>query len=116
GAVRIYRERYLATPPDHFALIENGYDEELFTPFDADARRALEPGTLTLLHSGIVYPDERDPTALFDALARLRRDDPVVAARFKIRFRAPVHDNLLRTLARRFDVETVIDIAPPIPY
>ncbi|MCS6943933.1 MAG: glycosyltransferase, partial [Sutterellaceae bacterium] len=68
-----YVRRYPDTPRDRFLVIENGYDEEIFARVERDAARTepLNPGRVTLLHSGIVYPSERDPTALFQALAGL---------------------------------------------
>ncbi|HEV8500072.1 MAG TPA: glycosyltransferase [Casimicrobiaceae bacterium] len=116
GAERLYRDRYRDVPGDRFALIENGYDEEVFAAIDADARTPLVPGQLTLLHSGIVYPEERDPTALMAALGTLRAEHPQVAARLRIRFRAPVHETMLRAMATARGVGEMIDIAPALPY
>ena len=74
GCQRLYRERYAHVDSDRFALIENGFDEEAFVDAERDRTwEALNPGRLTILHSGIVYPSERDPSALFDALGRMLR-------------------------------------------
>ncbi len=117
GAAAEYRRRY---PPaaGRVQLIENGYDEESFGDSGAEAARLgpLRPGALTLLHSGIVYPSERDPTCLFDALGRCKRDGRIDAPRLRVRFRASVHDDLLRTLAARFNVADLVEIEPPIDY
>jgi len=114
STLETYRERYPATPPAHFALIENGYDECSFESLEAPAWEPAE--TLTLLHSGIVYPSERDPTAVFVALSRLRERGAIRGGEFVIRFRASVHDGLLRELADHYGVAEFIDIAPPIAY
>jgi hypothetical protein len=76
----------------------------------------LNPGAVTLLHSGIVYPSERDPTQLFEAVARLKQDGSIVSGRFKLRFRAAVHDDLLRQLASRHEIEAFIETLPPVAY
>lgn len=113
SALRLYRERY----PERAArmhLVENGYDEETFA--DLQARAPLNPGRLTLLHSGIVYPSERDPTRLFTALGRLRRSQPDVFARLVVRFRAPVHEELLRRLANEAGVTDAIEVLPAVAY
>ena len=78
------------------------------------ARPSNEPPIL--LHSGIVYPEERNPTELFQALGRLRAAGAIQPGDFKLRFRAAVHDDLLRRLAAEHAVEAFIEIAPPIPY
>ncbi len=117
GAARTYRERYPGTG-DRIAVIENGYDEESFSGWadDPDSRQPLNPGAITLLHSGVVYPSERDPSHLFAALKRLSDDGTLRAGRLKIRFRAAGHDDLLRSLTTRHEMEDFIELAPPIPY
>lgn len=115
GAVQIYRQRYPARA-ERIQLLENGYDEESFL---AAARQPthsepLLPGCLTLLHSGIVYPEERDPVALFRALQQLRERRP--QTRLRIRFRASTQDGLLRQLAERFKVAGLIELQPALPY
>jgi len=113
SALADYRQRY----PDAAArmhLIENGYDETAFT--DEVTSEPLTPGHVTLLHSGIVYPQERDPTPLFSALAALRQACPELTARLRLRFRAPVHDALIQRLAATHNVLELIEIYPPVPY
>lgn len=113
GAVALYQQRY----PQYAArlrVIENGYDDDL--PMSDLAAPPLNPGKLTLLHSGIVYPSERDPTHLMQALANLKRQWSDGFSRLVIRFRAPVHEALLHKLARRFGVSETVEILPPLNY
>jgi hypothetical protein len=114
----MYRRRYGEAAAKRFALIENGYDESSFAAIENDEKvhEPLNPGRITLLHSGIVYPSERDPTALFKVLGELRRQKVLVPERFCLRFRAAVHEDLLRGLADLENVHDIVDIAPPIPY
>ena len=77
---------------------------------------ALNPGRLTILHSGIVYPSERDPSALFDALGRMVRAGRIDAATLRIRFRAPLHADLLQRLAAQTGTSSLIEILPAVPY
>lgn len=115
SALELYRGRYPGTPPERFVLIENGYDESSFDGLPTVAvKKQGEPPVL--LHSGIVYPSERDPGALFEALGRLARDHRIEPGDFVIRFRASVHEDLLRTLADRHGVSALIDIQPAIAY
>lgn len=114
GAAAEYRERY----PAHagkISVIENGYDEASFASHPP-ANTPLTPGKLTLLHSGIVYPSERDPRPLFAALGRLKLSGVVSSARCVIRFRASANDDMLRDLARTNQIEDLIQLAPPISY
>ena len=114
GAANLYRDRY----PERRAsmmVIENGYDEELFAAIEQPAPRS-RAGTRVLLHSGIVYPSERDPTRLLAALRSFKDSARLGAHDVVIRFRAPVHEELIRSLATKFGVEDMVDIASPLPY
>jgi hypothetical protein len=112
SAAAMYRARYPAAA-DRMAVIENGFDEQSYAGLATDGP-PLVFGRRTLLHSGIVYPSERDPTQLFTALSALKRSGR--SGDLLIRFRASAHDDFLRALALRFDVADLIDLAPPLPY
>ena len=64
-------------------------------------REPLVPGAITLLHSGVVYPSERDPTQFFMAIAQMADAGDVRPGELVVRFRAAGHDDLLRSLAQR---------------
>ena len=117
GAARIYQERYPAAA-SKVHVLENGYDEESFVSGRAGAtpKSNTAPGTPVLLHSGIVYPSERDPTQLFQALQRLKSTGVLKGGDVLIRFRASVHDDLLASLAKQYGVAEFIEMAPAVPY
>lgn len=117
GAIRAYRERFPELGEERFSLIENGYDEDDFAaaaaglPVRREVRRRFR-----LLHSGVIYPSERDPTALFIALARLQRDGALRPEEFKLVLRASGHDAHLRALINAHGVAALVELAPPLPY
>jgi glycosyltransferase involved in cell wall biosynthesis len=117
SAVSLYRKRYPAAAA-RLELLENGYDEAAFAAAEAtaDAHEPLNAGLLTLLHSGIVYPDERDPAPLFAAVAELVRTAPQTRQRLRLRFRAPVHDDLLRQLVAAHGLDDIVEILPAVSY
>ncbi len=117
GAARVYRERYPGAKA-RIEVLENGYDEETFAKAEKELRECtpLNPGYLTLLHSGIVYPSERDPSALFKAIEKVKQSGHPAAAKIKLRFRAAVHEELLIHLARKHGIADVIEILPAISY
>lgn len=115
GAAREYGQRYPAAA-NRITVVENGFDEESFAGLPDASEVRLNRGAFTLLHSGVVYPVERDPTQLFAAIARMAKDRRIQPREFLIRFRAAGHDDLLRELAHRHGVEAFVEILPPIPY
>lgn len=117
SAAKTYQQRY-PNMAAQVAILENGYDEETFVAVDRvnQKQQSIFPGAVTLLHSGIVYPAERDPTQLFEALGFLKQKGIIQPGTLKIRFRAAVHDDLLNALAQQHNVADLIDCQPAIPY
>lgn len=117
SAARMYRERYPAAAK-RIVQLENGFDEESFAAVEGAPSDGgpLNPGMLTLLHSGIVYPSERDPTQLIAALGRLQRAGHLPTQGLRLRFRAAVHEDLLQQLAAAHGVQAMVETLPPLPY
>jgi hypothetical protein len=106
GAAQMYRERYPLRSAA-ITVIENGFDEDAFSGLAPPVNGARRSRRL-LLHSGIVYPSERDPSNLFAALRVLRDAGRLTTDELLIRFRAPTHDALLRELSSNFGVADFI--------
>ncbi len=123
GASREYQLRY-PHAANRMVVLENGYDEESFASAAVPAGTHDAPSVpadktsrpMVLLHSGIVYPYERDPTQLFMALGQLKKEGKLGPQDLKIRFRASVHDDLLNQLAQTHGALDFIELCPPIPY
>lgn len=114
GTVRLYSERY-PQAASRFKVIENGYDEETFAGLTSGGT-PLNTGKITLLHSGIVYPSERDPTQFLQAIRTLIDAGGISADQLRVRFRAPMHEDFLRALTEKFGLNGCIELLPPIPY
>jgi glycosyltransferase involved in cell wall biosynthesis len=118
GAADEYRTRYGEAGPEKTVVIENGYDEETFASVESAGHdpAQLQSKRLTLLHSGIVYPSERDPTQLMQALSILKTRGTVSAQNFSVCFRGSEHDNMISEVARAAGVTDLIQLEPPVPY
>jgi glycosyltransferase involved in cell wall biosynthesis len=115
GAARIYQERYPQFA-SNIRVLPNGFDEASFTSLKGPTNEPLTPGATTLLHSGIVYPSERDPTLLFEALGRLVSAGQIGQRPLKVRFRASANDGMLTALTLRHGLQGVVELLPPIDY
>jgi glycosyltransferase involved in cell wall biosynthesis len=117
GTVAKYRARFPQVPPARFVLIENGYDEENFAEAASLASVAPLAGRpFVLVHSGIVYPSERDPTQLFEALAELLRQAQLVPSQFQLLLRATANDAHLGAMISQHGIGSIVTLAPHLPY
>jgi glycosyltransferase involved in cell wall biosynthesis len=114
----MYAERYPEQPASHWAVIENGYDEENFAQAETGLDRSPigAPGQVTLVHSGILYPKERDPRPFFTALAELKGSGRVQAANLQIVLRATGSDDLYRPLLDSLGISDIVRLEPVIAY
>jgi len=116
GTLEMYRARYPGVPASRWEVIQNGYDEENFR--SATSRPASRgPGRpITLVHSGVLYPSERDPTQFFDALAELKSARKITASRLQIVLRGTRYDHAFRPELARRDIADIVRLEPPIGY
>jgi hypothetical protein len=115
GAIDLYRNRYPQKHADFWRLITNGYDETVFKGLAAPAETPARQHYV-LLHSGTIYPAERDPSHLFKALQQLKNEQPAIANRLKIRLRATGHDDLFKTMLANSNIEDMVELAPALDY
>ena len=113
-AASTYGERYPAAA-HKCVVIENGYDEEAFACVLPD-RYGTPVDTLLLLHSGLIYPQDRNPSTFFEAVSALIAQGKLDRSKLCIRFRSPHHGDEVRAFAEKYGLAGLVDIAPPIPY
>jgi glycosyltransferase involved in cell wall biosynthesis len=117
SAMNTYRERFPNVPASKFTVIENGYDEDGFDAQALAVRPPLLPGErVTLVHSGVLYQNGRDPSAFLDAVAAMKRAGTADASLLRVVLRAPGEVEQVAALARKFGVEDIVDVLPPVPY
>jgi glycosyltransferase involved in cell wall biosynthesis len=119
GSLQMYSERYPDLPAERWAVIPNGYDEEIFAEVEGGLRKpdvSAQPVPRILLHSGVIYPSERDPSAFFQALAELKRTGLVDSRRLKVCLRGCGREDLFRPLLQKYDIDDLVELLPVIPY
>jgi glycosyltransferase involved in cell wall biosynthesis len=118
GTRRMYCERYRDVDPQKFHVVPNGFDEESFGAAELRVRasESARGGPMTLLHSGVLYPSERDPKPFFKALGALRRAGRLTPGDLRVVLRASGHDALIARMLEEFAITDLVELAAPIPY
>jgi hypothetical protein len=117
-ALDSYKERFPQIDAAKFRVIENGFDEDEFGRLVNEAAApAVVPGRrVTLLHSGILYKNGRDPAAFLAALASLKAAGLVDAASLRVTLRAPGDVAGIAASVAESGVGDIVEVLPPVPY
>jgi len=117
--MKMYRDRYPGYPDEKWLVIPNGYDESIFEEVD----QALPPqkgsrggGPVVLVHSGVIYPQERDPGPFFEAIASLCASGSIDSKRVRIILRACGHGTVFQPMLEQMGIEHIVRMEPSIPY
>jgi glycosyltransferase involved in cell wall biosynthesis len=117
AAVKAYQARFPELPASRFKLIENGYDEENFADAERDGKHPEQAREqIVMVHSGVIYPSERNPIPLFAALSALQQEGVIAAGKFKLILRATGHDSYLQGLIDQHGIASLVTLAPHLPY
>lgn len=119
SAVELYSVRFPEFDSSRRVLIENGYDEETFGRAEKSLQAregARQPRPITLVHSGIIYRSERDPSQFFAAVAALKQAGRISAERLQIVLRASGEESdYLRDVAS-LGIADIVRLEPGIDY
>ncbi|MGD9597435.1 MAG: glycosyltransferase [Steroidobacteraceae bacterium] len=120
GAAREYSTRFPEFESHRLSVIENGYDEPEFARAEASLPKrdlsSTTSGMVTLLHSGVIYPEERDPRHLFSAIASMKGKDPSITARLRLILRATGADARYTEMIEACGIGDIVQLAPAIDY
>lgn len=118
GARAMYAERYPEKPASNWSVIENGFDDENFRDAESgfDRKPIGQPGQLTLIHSGILYPQERNPRPFFAALRALKDSGEIGPARLQVVLRATGSDHIYRPMLTELNLTDIVKLAPTANY
>lgn len=114
GAANYYRTAYADQPGDKFVCLPNGFDEQSFEGLASQPQPS--DGSIVLLHAGIMYPLERDPGPLFEAIAKLKQSGEIDPKRFLVRLRATSNDAQIAEKIAAANVSDCVELAPALPY
>jgi len=113
STVRMYRERYPDLNADRCVLLPNGYDE---ADFEGIISQRSPNSRLRLLHSGLIYPWERDPRPLFRALSKLKLEGQISAETLSIDLRASGNEAEFQKHVNELGIQDIVHFLPALPY
>lgn len=114
SALRSYAHEYPAVfEQGRMSVIPNGYDEAAFADLPAPATYAAGR-PLRMVHSGLLYPDGRNPLPLFTALASLKAANALTASDINIVLRASGSEARYAEDLRRLELGDIVTLAPAI--
>ncbi len=116
GTQAMYAQRYPRLPSARWEVIANGYDEENFLQASRIKPASSDNKGITLVHSGILYPEERDPRAFFAAVAELVSEGRIQGGDLTIILRATGHDQYHGEILRKYGLEDIVVLRPALPY
>jgi glycosyltransferase involved in cell wall biosynthesis len=98
-------------------IIGNGYDEEIFHALEkafVPPYRSKKP--LVLVHSGILYPSERNPFPFFSSLADLKQRQMISQSNLKIIIRASGNEEFYRSHVQSIGIDDIVLFEDAVPY
>ncbi len=121
GTVALYQRRYPHLPADRWTCIRNGFDHESMQSARARVQKqqhhsAVGRRSVTLLHSGILYPSERDPRHFLQAIAQLKASGDLTPYGLKVVLRATGHDLVHQQEISRLNIGDIVSLAPTLDY
>ena len=112
GAKEMYAKRYPGIPLDKLEVIENGYDEGNFAQAEVIPKTTKK---LILVHSGLLYPYERNPYPFFDALAQLNEGQGL-SGKLEVILRGSGYDQQYQQYINDKHLGDVVKIQGPVSY
>lgn len=115
GCRQMYLDRFPNFDSESICTISNGYDRTVFEeePTSIDSRRSNK---ITLLHSGLLYPHERNPDAFFRAVRSLSQKGVLEDWNIEFRFRASGNEDSYRKIIGELEIEPYVSFHPRLSY
>lgn len=114
GSMQACADKFpVAYAEGRLSVIGNGYDEAAFTDLPRP-KPASSGRPLVMVHSGLLYPDGRDPVPFFTALAQLRDMGHVGPDDINVILRASGFEPRYADELKRLGIGNMVTLAPPI--
>jgi len=118
GTFKLYQQRYPHICQKNWQVIENGYEESHF-PAQTDTwfeKSIPSEPPIVLLHSGHVYPIERNPNVFLQTLAQLKASHRINKNQIKIIFRGIDPQHYLNEYIKKLNLGDIVELKPSISH
>jgi glycosyltransferase involved in cell wall biosynthesis len=115
GCREMYMNRFSNRLDADVILIPNGYDPDFFIKLP-QPNRPKPSEHLTLLHSGLLYPDDRNPSSFFRAVRSLKESGDLDDAQVEFRLRASGNEEQYAKIITSLHIGTLVKLLPRVPY
>lgn len=119
SAMDICTSRYSQIVRDRCHVVANGFDESIFAEIENNEpiQVAEMTSTLKMVHSGTLYPgDDRDPSAFFQALHRLKSEGVISHRNLQVTLRATGFDHVFAPKLDELNLRDIVSLAPAVDY
>ncbi|UCG11656.1 MAG: glycosyltransferase [Deltaproteobacteria bacterium] len=96
-------------------VVTNGFDKDLYEGFDSSLTAGWKDYRMNIVYTGLIYPEKRDPSPLFQAIQLLHQEGAIKKGDLKIRFYGPNSD-ILQGIHSFQSVESFVELYGPIPH
>ena len=114
SAGRLYRDRYPQVPASKFRIIANGVDDTISV--QASSGRPHREPPFLIVHSGLMEVPDRDPTAFFEAIARMLSQGHITHDTLRVVLRATGRDEEYRRQIAALGVARVVAVESRVPH
>lgn len=114
GARRLYEARFSESLLGKASVIANGYDEATFSRLKTASPRSNGP--VTLVHSGLLYREGRNPGAFLRALAGLKERGLLEPGSLHVVLRASGNEHEYQEIVAGLKLDDLVSFAGRIDY
>ncbi|MBU4035513.1 MAG: glycosyltransferase, partial [Proteobacteria bacterium] len=116
GTLRMYANRYPNINKSKWGIISNGFNEDVFDGVERSDRNKIPSKKAILLHSGVLYRNERDPSGFFSALHELKNEGKIDSKQLKVVLRDSGDTDYFQQELNRLDIEDLVFLESGVSF
>ena len=122
GVKNMYMNRYSVADENRIKVIPNGYDETMFKGVETKLSVKNQDNSessvkvIRIVHSGLIYPEERNPIEMFTAIAELKEQGLISAENLQVELRASGFDGYYENIIEKLFIQDIVKLLPAITH